>query len=214
MAAAATTNLVAWLGWLRGSEIFSLRTNDVKVTHPAHSERAGLPANVGAVVLTLLPMTKSNPTSAGDVVLAYTCLSGLSVGKWMTRLLSLQPAGSKLFSTPSCSDWTSHHFRHSWLYPLLEIMRLQGEPSLQIFKNSNDIQRAFYSMHSYRRGGRSRSQKKARSNEHPHPKRRIATDAQVREHARWKTRHVNEDMAVHYNQWELFDRVLITWISM
>ena len=80
---------------------------------PANSERAGLPANVGAVVLTLLPMTKSNPTSAGDVVLAFNCLSGLSVGKWMTRLLSLRPAGSKLFSTPSCHDWTSHHFRHA-----------------------------------------------------------------------------------------------------
>ena len=214
VAAAATANLVAWLGWIRGSEIFSLRTEDVTITAPENGERAGLPPGVGAVVLNLLPMTKSNPTSAGDVVLAFTCLSGLSVGKWITRLLSLHSAGTLLFSTPSCAHWTSRHFRHAWLYPLLEIMRLQGESSLQIFKSSDDIQRAYYSMHSYRRGGRSRAQKKARSNENPHPKRRIATDSQVREHARWRTRHVNEDMAVHYNQWELLDRVLITWISM
>ena len=214
VAAAGTANLVAWLGWLRGSELFSLRTDDVDVIAPDDGERAGLPPGVGAVVLNLLPMTKSSPTSAGDVVLAYKCLSGLSVGKWMARLLPMRPAGSVLFSTPACAHWTSRHFRQSWLYPLLEILRLQGETSLCIFKSSEDIQRAFYSMHSYRRGGRSRVQRKARHGEQAHAKRRLATDPQVREHGRWRTRHVNEDMAAHYNQWELVDRVLITWISM
>ena len=214
VASAATVNLTAWLGWLRGSEIFSLKTNDVIVIHPDAGIRHGLSPGIGAIILNLLPMTKSNPTSAGDVVLSFQCLSGLSVGKWICRLLDMRPPGDLLFSTPSCAQWTSRHFRKAWLYPLLECMRLQGEPSLKIFKNGAEIQQAFYSMHSYRRGGRSRVQRKARHNENSHPKRRIATDPQVREHGRWKSRHVNEDMQVHYNQWELVDRVMITLFSM
>ena len=214
VAAAGTANLVAWLGWLRASEMFSLRASDVTVTQPEDGERWGLPPGVGAVVLNLLPMTKSSPTSAGDVVMAFTCLSGLSVGKWICRLLKMRPPDGLLFSSAACSHWSSRHFRCTWLYPLLEIMRLQGEPSLGMFRNSTEIQQAFYSMHSYRRGGRSRVQRKARQTENPHPKRRLASDSQVREHGRWRHRHVNEAMHEHYNQWELADRVVITLVSM
>ena len=184
VAAAGSANLIAWMGWLRASEIFSLLAEDVQVILPGDGKLYGLPPGVGAVVLNLLPMTKSNPTSAGDVVLAYQSLSDLSAGKWIGRLLSLQPPSGLLFSTPACDHWTSRHFRQVWLYPLLECLRLQGDVSLKIFKSSDDIRQAFYSMHLYRRGGRSRAERKARHNKRPHPKQRITTEPQVREHGR------------------------------
>ena len=214
IASAAVVNLLAWLGWLRSGELFSLTADMVKVIDPSQGPRYGLLPKQGAVIVNLLPMTKSNPTSAGDVVVVYTCLSGLSLGKWMSRLLQFVHPSGLLFSTPQCSVWTSLHFRSSWLLPALDVMRLQGESSLMRFSDVSALRQAFYGMHSYRRGGRSRVQKASRPSFNDHPNRKKASDLQVIEHGRWKTRHRGESMTVHYNEWDLNDRVQITWLCM
>ena len=214
VATAATINLLGWLGWLRSTELFSLRVADVVMVTPYEGELLGLPPGLGAITLRLLPMTKSNPAAVADVVVSFQCLSGLSLGKWMTRLMEFKLPTDWLFSTRSLKKWTSSYFRHTWLYPVLECQRLQGESSLRIFQDINAIKSAFYSFHSFRRGGRSRCQKVSRHDELPHPRRRLASKIQVEEHGRWRSRHKNETMFVHYNEWELVDRLAITLVSM
>jgi hypothetical protein len=86
LARAALANLVAWLGWLRATEIFSLQWSDVTVVDPEDGPSLDLPADVGAVGLKLLPQTKASRTRTADVLLAYTTASGFSPGKWLHRL--------------------------------------------------------------------------------------------------------------------------------
>jgi hypothetical protein len=50
------------------------------VIEPRDGPTKGLPVNIGAVTLTLLDETKSDPCQVADVVLAYMTLSGLSPG--------------------------------------------------------------------------------------------------------------------------------------
>ena len=83
IATAGTANLVLWLGLLRGGETFSLKREDVTVVPPAEGPQHGLPAGLGYVELRLLPETKSSPHKVADVVIAYPCSSGLSLGRWM-----------------------------------------------------------------------------------------------------------------------------------
>ena len=61
MAGSATANLLAYLGWLRGGEIFEASTTDVTVTTPMQGPTRGLPPHVGAVEFNLLLETKSDP---------------------------------------------------------------------------------------------------------------------------------------------------------
>jgi hypothetical protein len=119
LATAACANLVAWFGWLRGGELFGLAVSDVLVTTPAHGLTLGLPLGVGVVQVRLAPETKSNPTRTADVVVAYQSGSGLSLGKWMERVLTGQ-CGVYLFSTQNRSRWSSSYFRHEYAFPLLE----------------------------------------------------------------------------------------------
>lgn len=210
---AAVVNLVAWLAWLRAGEVFSLCDDDVEITEPGFGATKGLPNNVGVIEMRLQPTTKTNRTSVADLILAYECLSGLSLGKWLGRLCHSRPDG-RLFSTPACKRWTSRYFRNTWLYPLLFSQATSGEPSLRAFQDMETIKTAFWSMHSYRRGGRSRCQRISRSNESAHPLRKKASILQVYEHGRWRIRYSSEAMDKRYNEWEVVDRIPITWISM
>jgi hypothetical protein len=121
---AALTNFLAYLGWLRGGEIFEAEEEDLLVTLPQDGPSRGLPPGVGAVEYTLLPETKSDPTIVADVITAFTTLSGLSPGKWALRSKSFRPAiPGKLLSTTTTLGWTSCHFRERFAIPLLEQMR-------------------------------------------------------------------------------------------
>ena len=210
---AAFANLLAYLGWLRGGEIFDGNQDDLVLTLPADGPSRGLPPGVGAVEYTLLPETKSDPTIIADVVIAFSTMSGLMPGKWALRLRSFQSAiPGKLFSTRHTPVWTSHHFRHQFAIPLLEQMRLKGEPTLRAFSNQpgHRLKDKIYSMHSWRRAGRSVVSRLPRHDEPNPPSRRKASNDEVYEHGRWAQKVSSENMPQRYNQWELADRLVIT----
>lgn len=215
LATAATANLMAWLGWLRGNELFGMGQTDVSVTRPELGPTVGLPPMCGVVQLRLAPETKSSPTRTADVVVAYTSGSGLSLGKWLERL-GPHVDGPFVFSTPNRRQWNSSYFRHTFAVPLLEEMRQGGELSLRCFtdKEGGRIQDRLWSMHSWRRGGRSRVSRRLRGHETPAPGWRTATPDEILEHGRWRKRYRSESMAVHYNEWEVLDRVMITMVCM
>jgi hypothetical protein len=151
-----TANLLFWLGWLRSNEGFALTRADIEVTHPTQGPKKGLPQGVGVVEIRLLPETKTNTAAVADVIVAYACWSGLSLGKWMEHLLLYAPAdGVSLFSTPAERHWTSAYFRTRHIYRQLEVLCTMGDPSMAIFSDSPGhclISNLLYSMHSWRRG--------------------------------------------------------------
>jgi hypothetical protein len=210
-------NLLAYLAWLRGGEIFSAAPSDLGVINPVDGPTRGLPPDVGALEYTLLTATKSDPTKAADVILAYTTLSGLSPGKWATRLAQFAPARADfLFSTRTTPTWTSRHFRENFALPILEMQRLSGEPTLQAFsmKPGHRLSDKIYSIHSWRRGGRSKVSRSPRHNE-PKPKGvRRATPEEIYEHGRWALSQAGENMPRRYNQWDLADRIGLTLFCM
>ena len=214
---AASVNLTAWLGWLRGSEVFGLLQTDIKVTTPANGIYLGLATGVGVLELRLAPDTKSDPTRTADVVIAYTTATGLSLGKWITRLLQFpcMPSGL-VFSTTTRRVWSSSYFRLEYAVPLLEELRMAGEPTLQVFsdREGHRILDKVWSMHSWRRGGRSKATKRARAGDPTPPGARRASNDEVSEHGRWRQRFRAEAMEVHYNEWDVVDRISITLFCM
>ena len=219
IAIAATANLLAYLGWLRGGEIFEASESDMTVTPPSEGPTRGLPPLVGAIEFNLLLETKSDPCRVADIVVAYETLSGLSLGAWVQRLLTFPPAKpGRLFSSRRYPVWTSRIFREDFAWPLLELMRRAGEPTLAPFTDApgHRIRDLIWAIHSWRRAGRSRVSRGTRHNEPKAPGTRQATSAEIYEHARWEARQQrrSEDMAAHYNQWELIDRLAITYHCM
>jgi hypothetical protein len=212
IAAAAVTNLLAWLGWLRAMELFSLTWDDVEIIDPDHGPFVGLPTGFGVVMLRLLDETKSDRTKVADVVISYVCASGLSAGLWLERLRLLWPdaAGDDpLIRGRSRRPWDSRYFRTHHLYPWLEALRTEGDPFLQAFDNrpGNTIAEKFYSMGTYRRGGRSRVSKRREGGV-------MATKPEIYEHGRWRHKLSGEDMPTRYNEWTLEDRLNITLLCM
>jgi hypothetical protein len=212
-AIAAFTNLIAYLGWLRGGEVFEAEEEDLVVTRPHDGPTKDLPPGVGAVEYSLLAETKSNPTLVADVVVAFTTMSGLSLSKWALRVQSFKPKIiGTLFSTQITAVWTSRHFREKFAIPLLEQMRREGEPTLQAFSNKlgNRLQDRIFSMHTWRRAGRSTVSHLPRHNEPNPPGRRKVSEWEVYEHGRWALSISSENMPQRYNQWALADCLAIT----
>jgi hypothetical protein len=220
LACAGTINLLAYLGWLRSGEVFGLGMEDITLVDPCDGPARGLPPGCGAVEGRLLGATKSDQTLTADVVVAYTTLSGLSLGKWFARLATFdQTPTDRLFSTESEPQWSSRFFRVNYAYPILEMQRRAGEPSLSTFSNEpgNRMEDKIYSMHTWRRGGRSRVSRVSRLPRHnePNPRgTRKASPTEVYEHGRWQQNKEAEDMPKRYNQWDLSDRILITLCCM
>jgi hypothetical protein len=213
IACAGSSNLMAYLGWLRSGELFGGAREDLTLTRPVEGPTRGLPPGVGAVEYNLSEETKSDPCQTADVIMAWETLSGLSVGKWLDRLLEFEPHdGTSLFSTRIQPTWTSRYFREEFAWPLLEQMRRDGEPTLKCFspRAKHGIRDKIYSMHSWRRAGRSRVSRGPRHNEPNPPGTRIATGYEVYEHGRWRKKGKSEDMPAHYNQWALPDRIAVT----
>jgi hypothetical protein len=164
-AAAAVTNLLGWLGWLRSNKLFSLTWGDVTITRPADGPRLGLPAGIGAIELRLLPETKSTRTKVADVVISYVCASGLASGLWLERLQLLWSGATTtdpVICGGSGQPWESQYFRCHHLYVWLHTMRAEGDPFLQAFTHDRGqrIEDKYYSFGTYRRGGRSSSTKR------------------------------------------------------
>jgi hypothetical protein len=75
---------------------------------------------------------KSLQLAVADVVMAFTTASGLSVGTWLERLWAestpaqLHPDAFVIASAEG-TPWTSHHYRHRYLYPALTACRATGD---------------------------------------------------------------------------------------
>jgi hypothetical protein len=217
LACAGTVNLLSYLGWLRSMETFSAASDSVTLIEPEDGPTRGLSPHIGAIEFRLLASTKSDPTVTADVIIAWASLSGLSLGKWMLRLHQFGSAApERLFSTQKNPIWTSQHFRTNFAYPILELQRASGEPTLKAFSDQpgHQIRDKVYSMHSWRRAGRSRVSRKPRHNE-PNPKgTRMASPTEVYENGRWQVSASSENMPRWYNQWDLMDRMGITLFCM
>jgi hypothetical protein len=217
IACAGSSNLMAYVGWLQSGELFGGKRQDLTLTRPREGPTRGLPPGVGAVEYDLSDETKSDPCRTADVIMSWETLSGLSVGKWLERLITFEPHdGSSLFSTQTQPVWTSRYFREEYAWPLLEQMRREGEPTLKCFtmKPGNGIRDKIYSLHSWRRAGRSRVSRGPRHNEPNPPGTRVATAHEVYEHGRWRKIGKSEDMPAHYNQWALPDRLAVSLFCM
>ena len=206
--------LLLYLGWLRSGEAFSTKWFDWAVTEPRDYATLDLPRNVGCVSLRLLQETKSDRTKAADVIMAYTTVSGLSIGKWWHRLLrSLHLTKSIAADLPNLvfvhdngSPWTSSYYRTTYIYPLLETLKGEGDPYLQMYDDTpgNSIADHFWSLHTLRRFANTEVDK-------PHAApRRQATEAEKYEHGRWKHNRSSESMPVQYREWSVRERINIT----
>jgi hypothetical protein len=139
-----------------GGEVFGGKESDYTIVEPHEGPTRGLPPGIGAVEFQLLPETKFDATLTADVVIAFTTLSGLSLGTWLDRLSTFKPyLGEQIFSTSTTPTWTSAHFWQNFAIPILEVMRLSGKPTLRAFSNDvgQQLEDKIVSMHSWRSGG-------------------------------------------------------------
>ena len=218
IARAATVNLVSWMGWLRATECFDMRWSDLALTLPGEGAIHGLPPEVGVIQMFLDPQTKTDRTKIADVIVAWTTGSGLSLGKWIKRIMDLLELNVQdlafnddfIFMQPGGSQWTSAFFRSTYLWPSLNEQRLAGDPHLRPYDGSpgNTLMEKFWSMHCYRRGGRTQVSKRR-----PFCVRK-ATDAEVFEHGRWRRTRQSLTMDKAYLEWLICDRTAITLLCM
>ena len=212
---AQLADTLAWLGWLRALELFSLRWKDVELVRPSANPKYGLPPGSGALLLRLLESTKSNQTKTADHIVAYRTASGFTPGLFYDTLLQLRPPGTPpeahIFVTETGRIWNSYHFRDTFLYPGLTQQWMDQDPLLQTYapRSPDDISKKFYSMGSYRRGGRTHVSKKRPGCI------RKATQLEVLDHGRWRTRYrTHPDMPTHYQETTFEDRLYITLLCM
>jgi hypothetical protein len=150
-----------------------------------------------------------------DVVMAYTCASGLSMGWWLDQLkMGLPPEATHpdafVIATHSGVAWTSHYYRHTYMYSVLAACHASGDVFLQTSEDTsgNTIPARFWSFNTQRPSGRSEVSKKR-----PWTL-RAATNAKVVEHSRWLISRGSLDMPLAYLEWSIEDRACITIICM
>jgi hypothetical protein len=212
---AAITHLASYLGWLRALETFGLKWGHLRIINPPDGPTVGLPLGIGILLFQLLLQTKSSQARTADVAIAFETASGLSLGAWMNRLRDLLPPeqltpDSYIISDEDGAPWTSHHYRHTYLYPALYACRASGEPFLQTFDDSpgNSIPDRCWSFNTQRRSGRSEVSKKRLWTI------RKASNAEVIEHGWWCISRSSLDMPLAYLEWSIEDRACITIFCM
>ena len=219
-ALAGLATMLLWLGWLRSSETFELRWQDFDVVEPEDGPLVDLPHGCGVVGVRLGPETKSSRTKAVDMFLAYQCFSGYHLGKWFHRArrrcgigADYKECASRVFTHPAGTPWTSHFYRHSFLYPSLTQQRLAGDAMLAAFDDTpgNTVASKFWSLHCFRRGARSQV---SRGGKFGHHRFRKALKSQVYEHGRWRRRRSSEEIDIIYIQWTIHQCIQITLYCM
>jgi hypothetical protein len=205
-------NTLLWLGWLRSNETFNLKWCDTTVILPRDGPLVDLPSNVGACFFGLGPSTKATRSKNAQVLIAYESVSGLSCGRWLQRAYQaadgdvMKNDTRYIFSHSSGTKWNSKYYRRTFLYPMLERLRRQGDPMLKAFDDTpgNTIPEKFWSLHSYRRGAKTHATKNGKRDS------RKATTDQVYEHGRWRRRRSAEAIDKQYDEWTNQDRIQIT----
>jgi integrase len=219
-ALAGLATLLLWLGWLRSSETFDLRWQDFDVVEPENGPLVDLPRGCGVVGVRLGPETKSSRNKAVDMFIAYQCFSGYHIGKWFHRArrccgigADYKECSSRVFTHPAGTPWTSHFYRHSFLYPSLTRQRLAGDVMLAVFDDTpgNTVASKFWSLHCFRRGARSQV---SRGGKFGHHRFRKALKSQVYEHGRWRRRRSSEEIDIVYTQWTVHQCIQITLYCM
>lgn len=185
------------------------------ITHPTDGPLVGLPSGMGMLEFRLLPETKTSRSVTADVIVAYTTVSGYSIGSWATRAhLACSRGGppvaphTRIFMTSHGMPWTSTYFRQSHLYPALTICQQKGDPYL---RSATPLPTLFWSLHSYRRGARSHVSRRRQAGL---VTTRKATPMEVYEHARWQRRRTSEPIDIMYQHWDVYDRIQLTLLCM
>jgi hypothetical protein len=210
LARAGFCNLSLWLGWLRSTENFSLNFDDITAIPPDDALIHDLPRGVGAICGSLQPETKFSRTIRADVIMAWRTISGFCIGMWWERLCDEFPLHTgPLFCHLDGTCWTSKYFCETFLYPSLHRQRASGDPFLRAFNDQpgNRIPDKFWSLHCYRRGGRSQQVTRGPTAQIPF---RRASKEQRYEHARWRLQCTGESVDALYREWNLRDRVRLT----
>ena len=183
------------------------------MTPPKDHRKHNLPAGVGAILLRLLPSTKSNRDKQADMVIAWRISGGLALGSWLTKLFILMKKLGKysptsfLFQNGSNIPWTSFYYKTHHLYPYLMQQATANDPTLRHISLTSDfgIDWYFYSLHSYRRGAQSHCLRlRPGCKRGAYPRERI-------EHRRWRIKNQGvEDMLTHYKEASVEDRIYLT----
>ena len=177
--------------------------SDVEMVPPGKGECYNFPPSIGALLLQLLPSTKSSRNKQVDIVIAWQTASGLRPGFWLSQLFQIlndlkwNTPNCFLFRTPSNSPWTSNYYRTNHLYPLLHLQYLNGDATLRHINitSSHDIPYFFYSMHSYRRGSDTHCSRKREG-----CIRKAYRDEPIK-HGRWRIKNQGkESMTVHFRE--------------
>ena len=118
---------------------------------------------------------------------------------------------TRIFQQSNGQVWTSEHFRQTYLIPLLELQRLQGDPYLAPYDGvqpGSRLSDAFFSYHVYRAGGRSHvKQKRAGCI-------RKATPEETYGHGRWRIDRSSQPIDAQYDQPPVLDQLAITLFSL
>ena len=208
IAAAAVTECFAYLGWLRGGEVFGADKEDVLYVSPKQGPGYGLRPGIGFLGLDLNEATKSSQDARVDVIMATQTTGGIQAGTWWLCLAAacnaLGYTKGALFCQADGARWDSHYFRHQHLYPLLHLQRAAGDLTLLQCDGTpgNTIEATYYNMHVYRRAGRSQAGRGEFAF-------RVATPQEIQEHGRWRG-HGTKDMPTRYNEWEVPERIKVT----
>ena len=187
---------------------------------PSESAKLDFPEGIGAVQIRLLEQTKTERTRAADMILAYTTGSGLQLGMWIRRLRShvaqdisvaaMEEDTSLVFAHYDGKPWNSLFFRTNYLIPALKEQREGGDPTLLKYDGSPgmSLMENFWSMHTYRSGGRTHVAKRRELCV------RKATGEEISEHGRWRKRRHTLASETAYLQGRLYDRLCLTLMCM
>ena len=187
----------------------------MEIVKPSPRPACGFPPGSGALLLQLLEATKSSQTSMADMMVSYLTASGLCPGCIFEDLLALRPPRSRdsdlIFLDEEGEVWTSAHFWHTCVYPLLEEQWQKKDPVLRTHcpQGLEQIRQKFHSLSMFRRGGRTHVARKRPGCI------RKAEDMEITEHGRWRIRcKVHGHMPTHYLKFTYEDKICITLLCM
>jgi hypothetical protein len=212
-ARAGLINVVGWLCWFRGGEIFGLEWDNILVVDPGNGGEFELPDHVGGIRFHFPQPTKTSRATDTDLWCAYTSGSGVSPGKWFHRLrrtlgmAAFPTSETPVFQGKKGKAWTSTFYIRTYLIPLLEMQRLQGDAYLAPYDGAtpgSSLADVFYSFHSWRDGAQTHVTR------HRPGCYRKATKPEIYGHGRWRLTRSSEDIADQYTQDYILDQLAIT----